>query len=155
MDKKFDTIEEAIKYATAYCSRQERALKDVKDKLVQGGLTDKQIKQVLQKLIREDYINEQRYADLYARSKVNQSKWGKIKIKRMLIAKGISISCINEALSKIDEKKYLQVVRELYERKINTIKVSDPYQKEYRIRYFLSSHGFENEIIDNLIKGND
>lgn len=70
----------------------------------------------------------------------------------MLMTKGIGVEYINNAFAQIDEQEYKQVLRYLFEKKLSSLKVNDEYQKRYRLQYFLSSHGFENELIDELFK---
>lgn len=148
--KKLETLEKAVEYAKRYCSLQESSAKDVKNKLLKYGLDSNSADKVIETLIAEDYINNERYALLYTRSKIRQSHWGKIKIKRMLLSKGISGECIKNAFSQIDEQEYKQVLQYLFEKKLSSLNVDDEYQKKYRLQYFLSSHGFETDLIEEI-----
>ncbi len=150
--KKTYTLEDAIGYAKRYCSMQETSRKDVKDKLLKLGLDNKAIEKIILQLIQEDYINEQRYAELYTRSKIKYNKWGRIKIKRMLLFKGIDIGDINFAFDQIDQQEYMKVLEHLFDKKLSSLSIEDEYQKKYRINYFLSSHGFEPNLIEQLFK---
>ncbi|MBR1626379.1 MAG: RecX family transcriptional regulator [Bacteroidales bacterium] len=153
--KKLETFEQGLAYASKYCSMQESTAKDMKNRLIKYGLEEGLADKVVKKLIEGDYINEERYALLYTRSKIRQSRWGKIKIKRMLIGKGIGIQYINDAFAQIDENEYRQVLQYLFEKKLSSLNVEDEYQKKYRLQYYLSSHGFENELIEEIFADNN
>ena len=72
----------------------------------------------------------------------------------MLLSMGIPVDCINKACSKIDEQQYKKVLEYLFTRKLSSLKVEDDYQRKYRLRYFLSSHGFENDLIEEVFSEN-
>ncbi|MBO6118597.1 MAG: RecX family transcriptional regulator [Bacteroidales bacterium] len=150
--KNLNTFEQGLEYAKKYCSLQENSAKDVKDKLIKKGLDYKTSEKIVGRLIEEDYINEQRFADIYTRSKIRQSRWGRIKIKRMLMSKGISLKYINKSFAAINEEEYKQVLEHLFNKKLSSLKVEDNYQRKYRLQYFLTSHGFETELIEDLFK---
>lgn len=153
--KRFETLEEGIDYAKRYCSLQESCAKDVKSHLLKYGMTVQQSEKIIDLLIDENYINHDRYAQLYTVSKIRQSRWGKIKIKRMLLAKGIEASCINSAFEQIDMEEYRNVLQYLFEKKLKSLQVEDEYQKKYRLKYFLTSHGFENDLIEEIFNQNN
>ena len=149
------TFEDALQYAEKYCSLQERCPKDVRCKLRDKGISEEDAKKIVSKLIKTNFISEERYTELYVRRKIHQSHWGRIKIKNMLSAKQISKNTINKALAKIDEKEYREILNMLLQRKLNNIKTEDEYQKKYQLRYYLSSHGFENELIEECFEENN
>lgn len=154
-EKKQYTIQQGLSYAMRYCSQQERTKKEVRDKLLKNGLEIKDTDRVITQLVKEDYISEQRYADLYVRSKLHQSHWGRIKIRNMLISKQIPVNCITKAFTQIDEQEYRELLMNLLDKKIQNIKTTDAYQRTYRLRYFLSSHGFENDLIEEAFRERD
>ena len=57
-----------------YCAYQERSQKEVKNKLYEMGLYTGQVNEILVYLIQEDYLNEERFAFLYAGSKRSWSE---------------------------------------------------------------------------------
>lgn len=70
----------------------------------------------------------------------------------MLIAKQIPIPYITKSFSQIDEEEYKEILYSLLDKKLGNIKTDDEYQRNYRLRYFLSSHGFENDLIEEAFK---
>lgn len=149
------TLEQAMGYARKYCALQERCPKDVKCKLNEKGLDDVEAMKIVNKLIKSNFISEQRYAELYVRSKIHQSHWGRIKIRNMLSMKQIPKTIISKALSSIDEQEYKEILESLMKKKLDNINTTDEYQRKYQLRYHLSSHGFENELIEELFEKNN
>lgn len=146
----------ALTYAMRYCAKQERAIKDVRDKLMAQKIDSKTIEKIIHNLVEEDFLNQDRFAEIYVRSKIRQNHWGRIKIKRMLKLKGLDNDTINNALNRINLQEYRQIANELFVKKYNSLgSVTDNYQKKYRLQYYLSSHGYENDLIEQLFKENN
>ena len=83
-NKQAYTIKQGEALAKQYCVEQERCQKEVFSKLISWGMNFDEADQVIASLISEGFINEQRYAKIYAKSKFNQNKWGRIKIRYSL-----------------------------------------------------------------------
>ncbi len=102
-----------------FCAYQERCKQDVLRKIttLRPAPTDKDIEEVIRYLQKENFINENRYARLFAVSKLRQKQWGKYKIKAHLRAKNISQEDIQEALDSISENEYENIKQKLMEKK--------------------------------------
>ena len=135
-----------------YCAYQERSQAEVRDKLYSLNIYGDDAEEIISELITENFINEQRFADIYAGSKFRLKKWGKIKIKNHLIEKKVSERCIREALEKLEEADYLTTARELISGKRKSIHLEDPYQINYKIYRYMISKGYEPEVIWTILK---
>ena len=91
-----------------YCAYQERCVKDVVEKLKTFDLSEKDKKEILNYLIDNRFVNDERFAKSFVRGKINQSGWGLNKIRFHLIQKGIDKALIDEALQGTDEEIYRQ-----------------------------------------------
>lgn len=94
-------------WATALCARSERCRSDLATKLRQRGCPADEARQLLDRLEDEGYIDEARYARAFVADKFRFDRWGRIKIRHQLAAKGISAAVIAEALDQIDDDEYL------------------------------------------------
>ena len=83
------------------CSRREYCSAAVLGKLRQKGLDDKDAAAVLERLVRERYVDDARYARAFVRDKALLSGWGPRKISFALSAKGISREVVEEALGEV------------------------------------------------------
>ena len=108
------TFSQGLDYAKDYCAKEERCQSQVIDKLVSLGLTMQESEDCVAELICQGYINEQRYAELFAVSKFHQNKWGKIKIAYYLKQKHISEACIKKGLEAIDYDEYISLIAEIF-----------------------------------------
>jgi len=145
------TFEEALAKAKKYCAGQEHCEHDVLLKLYEWGGHDFS-KTITEKLTKEGFISDKRYANLFTRSKINQNKWGRLKIEAALRMKNIPVTIIREALENINEKDYLHNLKTLLLKKEMEIRETDEYVKQQKISLFLMSKGYEPELIYKLFK---
>ncbi len=85
-------IEELVKIKNrilGYCAKQERCTLEVRKKLEDYGATDGMASDIMKFLLDEHFVDDQRYAGIYVRSKFNQHHWGRLKLKNGLYLKGI------------------------------------------------------------------
>jgi len=142
----------ALQKAAAYCAQCERATSEVKEKLQKWNVQNSDIEEIIQKLIDDDFLNEQRYCNAFAKDKFRFNRWGKIKIAYMLSQKNVAKECIFQALDNIDEEEYLSVLADLLKSKAKTIKETDKFQKEQKLFKFAASRGFETEAIKLVVR---
>ena len=81
------------------------------------GLQNSEVEEIIDGLVKDDFINEKRFVKAYVNDKFRLNKWGKIKIEHGLKLKGISSELINKGLKQIDEKEYLNALAELIDKK--------------------------------------
>ncbi len=105
-------------------------------------------------LISENFLNEERFAESFARGKFRIKHWGRIKIKLELKKRKVSDYSINKALGKIDETEYLQVLSNLISKKNLQIKEKDSFKKRYKLAQHAIGRGFENDLINDIIQLN-
>ena len=60
-----------------YCMMEERCRKNVYKKLLDYGMEKEKINSVIIKLMKDDFINEKRFAYFYSRGKFLINQWGK------------------------------------------------------------------------------
>lgn len=145
--KKVYSPENALVKARAYCVYQERSHQEVRDKLYEWGLWKDQVELTISQLITEGFLNEERFAITYAGGKFRIKKWGKVKIKIALKEKKVSDYCIRKALSAIDDRDYMEVLKGVVAAKSKMVKESDQRKKNYKIAQYAISRGFEAELV--------
>jgi regulatory protein len=143
--------EEALSYAMDLCSRQEKCSSDIREKLEKLKLPEAQIGKVLQTLKDEGFLDETRYAGMFVRDKLRFNRWGRIKIRYMLKAKQIPEEIIDDALEDINEKDYLEILKEELIKKRRQIKENNPYQSRNKLARFGQQRGFESGLIFQVL----
>lgn len=146
------TPEQALSKAQSYCAYQERCHKEVRDKLFQWELLPETAEGILAQLIKDNYLNEERFALTFAGGKFRIKKWGRIKIKLELEKRKVSVYCIKQALKAIEEKHYLQILDKLLSDRTKLVKHSNPIKRSYSIGQYAISRGFEPELVWERIK---
>ena len=146
------TVAQAMNRAAALCSRSEQAPADVREKLSKWGLNAVEARQVLDQLIGQGFIDEQRFARAFVNDRFIFNGWGRVKIAHQLRLKGISGELIDEAVKAIDEEKYRQRLIELLRAKWRTVNGREPRAAWAAMMRFAASRGFEAGIAGECVK---
>lgn len=134
-----------------YCGYSERCHYEVREKLFSMGLIKKDVEILLSKLIEEDYLNEERFAKLFAGGHFRQKKWGRTKIVHALRQKRVSEQNIKRGLKEIESEDYNAALAKLAETKWKSLR-GEPYlTREVKTNAFLLQRGFEREAIQQAI----
>lgn len=148
--KKFSKKEALLK-AENLCSRQEKCENDIKLKLIDWGLAEKEGNELIEILIKNSFIDNSRFARAFVREKSSIGKWGRIKIEYALKQKKINSKIIKIALEEIDNTKYdLILERELLS-KFKSIKNQDIYILKSKLVRFGISRGYENGKVFDMV----
>ena len=105
-------------------------------------------------LIEEKYIDDKRYAMAFARDKSAIAGWGEIKIRHMLLAKGVSSEVIDDSLKEIDDGKAAARLERLLDVKARSLH-DDPQKKLKLLRFAMGrGYGYDDvkSVIDRLLK---
>ncbi len=137
--------------AATYASRCEHCESEVREKLLIWGGTSEETDEIIAYLIEERYIDNQRYANSYAKDKFRFNHWGRYKISMMLRSKDIESEFIEEALGQIDDEEYLEKLQQILKDKLRSLKYSSEYEKKGKLFKFAQSRGFESGAISKVI----
>ena len=143
---------DALDKMAKYCAYQERCVKDVRDKLKTFDLPEEEKTKILDYLIDNRFVNDERFAKAFVRGKVNLSGWGVNKIRFHLIQKGIAKEIIDEALSQTDEEVYRQRLIDILKAKSKTLKAANDYEKKRKLAAYAMLKGFEGSLVWEVLK---
>ncbi len=153
MNQKVFTVDEVKKKLEHYCAYQDRCHQEVEKKLRDYRLIPEAREMILIHLIQNNYLNEQRFAQSFARGKFRIKKWGRKRIVQELKFRDISTYNIKSALQEIDEEEYLKTLEDIAQRKFDQIKESNLYLKKQKLYQHLYRKGFESDLIQETLKG--
>ncbi len=146
------TPQQSIPKIKQYCAYQERCHAEVRDKLYSFGLHKKDAEFIISQLISENYLNEERFAILYAGGKFRIKQWGKIKIRQALKLKHVSDYCIKKALKEIDEIHYQKTFEKLAKQKLKTIiDEKNIFLMKKKLQDYLLQKGYESSRISEEV----
>jgi regulatory protein len=135
-----------------YCAYQERCHSEVRTKLLDLGIRGLDLENYIVHLIQEDFLNEERFAQIYAGSKFRVLKWGKIKITQALKLKNVSAYCIKKGMQEISDDDYEATIKKLIAAKTASIKGSMklPSNKQKVLNYVLGKGYSFGDVMKHL-----
>lgn len=150
-EKKSYTFEEIKQKMMNYCVYQDRCHAEVEQKMRDFLLIPEAKDEIVLYLLKENYLNEERFTRSYIRGKFYMKGWGRNKIRQNLKFKGISEKLILKCFSEIDNIDYEKTLKNTYQKYYSEQKNLKPYQKKIKTVRYLMSKGFEyEEIIKNI-----
>lgn len=138
-----------------YCVYQDRCHYEVEQKMRDFLLIPEAKDEILMYLIKENYLNEERFTRSYIRGKFSIKNWGRNKIKMHLKQKGISDKLISKSWDEIDEEDYRKTVVKIWNDYFSRQKGLKEYQKKSKTIKYLMSRGFEYELITEYALNNN
>ena len=146
------TPDQVLDKMAKYCAYQERCVKDVSDKLKTFDILEEEKTKILEYLLDNRFVNDERFAMSFVRGKINQSGWGVNKISFHLIQKGIDKELIDEALGQTDEEVYRQRLIDILKTKAKTVKAATEYEKKRKLAAYAMQKGFEGNLVWEVLK---
>ena len=140
--------EQALQRLTIYCSRVERCVYDIRQKMMRWGLPGDEQKRAIQYLQRENFLDEKRYCQAFVHDKSRYNRWGSYKIQYELKKKQIPDFLIRETVSEIDADVYREQLRQLLTHKRKTVKGANEYEINQKLMRFAAGKGFSLEEIE-------
>lgn len=150
--KKSYTVQEIQQKIAQYCVYQDRCHKEVEEKIKSFDLIPEAREMILLNLMKDNFLNEERFAKSFARGKFRIKHWGKNRIVNELKMRDISPYNIKTALKEIDDKEYINTIYKITENRNNVISESNPYKRKKKLIDFLLRKGFETDLIFKTIE---
>ncbi|MDR3113713.1 MAG: recombination regulator RecX [Endomicrobium sp.] len=149
-DKTYRVIFDAL----TLVGRRSYSEKSLYEKLLQKGYDESNSKSAVKRLKELDYINDEKYALLYAKYLYGRGKGGLV-IRKELEQKGISQDLINKALSSFDTEgePYEQIINAI-KSKFKNFNANDAGQLRRTANYFLR-RGFSSQDISKAFRKYD
>ncbi len=144
------TVKEATLKLLQFCAYRDRSHKEVEEKLKELRMIPLACEQIITKLMREGFLNEERFARSFVSGKFRIKKWGRKKIERELKIREISAPIIKLAFTEIDEEIYLSSLKELAEKKLNLINEGNPIMRRKKLISYLLQKGYEPQLVYDL-----
>ncbi|MCE4566332.1 RecX family transcriptional regulator [Maribellus sp. CM-23] len=147
MESHEQNIKQAYSKMAQLCSRSEQCSADIRKKIMAYEIVDEIVDEIISKLIEEKFIDDERYVRAYVNDKFKINKWGKVKMRHYLLAKGLSDEVIQRGLENIDEEKYKTLLIKTMKAKAKTLKKKSRFEKMGQVIRYTQSRGFEPELI--------
>ena len=146
------TPDQVLDKMAKYCAYQERCVKEVKDKLKTFDIPEEAKAEILDYLLDNRFVDDERFTKSFVKGKVNQSGWGMNKIRFHLMQKGIAKELIDEALGQTDEEVYRQRLIDILKTKSKSVKAPSDYEKKRKLAAYAMQKGFEGSLVWEVLK---
>ena len=141
------TEQDAYLQLAALCAQAEHCQQEMRDKMRRWELDETVQNRIIDRLIKERYIDDERYARAFVKDKIRYNKWGRRKVQQGLWQKRIDADIQQRVLDEIDEKEYLDVLRPLLKQKRKSIRAASDYELNQKLVRFALSRGFTFDLI--------
>lgn len=153
--KKETTEQEAYLQLAALCAQAEHCQQEMRDKMKRWEMAPEVQERVIARLIKERYINDERYARAFVKDKIRYNKWGRRKVQQGLWMKHIDDDIQQRVLSEVDDTEYLAVLKPLLKQKAKSIKAENDYELTQKLVRFALGRGFTYDIIRQCLDVDD
>lgn len=140
---------EAYNKALTYISYKQRTKKEIKDKLCNYSIDV--IDKVIKKLDELCLLDEKKYIEAFINDQINLGNKGPFYIKKELKKLNINIDYIDEILNNINEDVWIEKVKKIVDKKINTNKKLSKESLLLKIKNDLILLGYSKNIIDKVL----
>ena len=145
--KKETTEQEAYLQLAALCAQAEHCQQEMRDKMKRWEMSPEVQERVIARLIKERYIDDERYARAFVKDKIRYNKWGRRKVQQGLWMKRIDDDIQQRVLDEVDDAEYLAVLKPLLKQKTKSIKAENDYELTRKLVRFALGRGFTYDII--------
>ena len=139
----FDAYNKTLKYIT----KKIKSKREVEKYLESFDLKSDEKKEILNKLIGLNLINDRLYCRAFINDKINISKYGVIKVNKQLQEKGIDYKIIEEELLNIDYNIVNSNLESKIKRKINNNTKYTNFELKQRLIIQFTKEGYSKEKI--------
>ena len=150
--KKEMTEQEAYLQLATLCAQAEHCEQEMRDKMKRWEIDETAQNRIIDRLVKERYIDNERYARAFAKDKIRYNKWGRRKVQQALWMKRIDNDIQQRVLDEIDDKEYLDVLRPLLKQKRKSTKAANDYELNQKLVRFALGRGFTFDIIRQCLE---
>ena len=147
------TENDAFLTLAALCAQAEHCQYEMLEKMRRWEIPEDAQARVMAKLIKERYVDDERYAQAFVKDKIRYNKWGRRKVEQALWMKRIDDDIRERVLSEVDDDEYLSVLRPLLSQKRRSMKAGSDYELNQKLVKFALGRGFTFDIIRKCISG--
>lgn len=150
--KKEMTEQEAYLQLATLCAQAEHCEQEMRDKMKRWEIDETAQNRIIDRLVKERYIDNERYARAFVKDKIRYNKWGRRKVQQALWMKRIDNDIQQRVLYEIDDKEYLDVLRPLLKQKRKSTKAANDYELNQKLVRFALGRGFTFDIIRQCLE---
>lgn len=141
------TPKEALIKVETLCAHAEHSTGEIADKLRRWGISTPDIEKIIHSLVKNRFVDDERFARAYVNDKIKFAGWGKRKVYQGLKLKKIDSDTIKGTLAEIDDSLYTTILEKIIRAKIaSKPELMESYEGRTRLFRFAVSRGFETQL---------
>ena len=145
------TQEQIISKLTAVCARAEHCKDDMLRRMQRWQVDEATQREVISYLVKEKYIDEERYARFFINDKIKYNRWGRRKVEQALYFKHIPREVYEPLLDDVANEDFESVLLPLLQNKEKNLKYANDYEKRMKLLRFAMQRGFSYEQAEKCI----
>ena len=149
------TEQEALQKLSALCARAEHSSGEMLEKMRRWQLSEDARERVLDRLIDEKFVDDERFARLFVREKIRFDRWGRRKIEQALYQKGVASDISRRVLDEVDDEAYVAELKKLIAAKRRSVQAQSDYEMRAKLTKYALGRGFGYNVIRQCIDGAD
>lgn len=138
---------EAFLTLATLCAQAEHCQWEMQEKMRRWELAEDVQARVMQRLVKERYVDDERFCRAFVKDKICYNKWGRRKVEQALWQKHIDEEIRQRVLDEVDDEEYLSVLRPLLKQKRKVTKAQNDYELNQKLIRFALGRGFTFDII--------
>jgi len=127
--------------------------KQLRDKLVKKEAEAEVIEQVMEKLERLKFVDDQGYADMYVRSR--QKRKGRIALRRELFQKGVAEEIVDKTLEPFETETQVDTATSILIKNAWRFQKEDRRKSHAKAYAFLARRGFTSDVVREALEAAD
>jgi regulatory protein len=139
-----DGLEQALAAAYRCLNRRERTQAEMRTHLVRGGIDPPDVERTIAALVAQGYLDDARFARVFAEDKRELVAWGSDRIRQALLARGVDSDLIEQALDEPDAAGEIERALALLRRRFPA-RVGDRRERERALGVLLRK-GYDTEL---------
>lgn len=134
--------QQVLQKLTAICAQGEHCIHEMREKMNRWEVDEDIQVSIIEYLVNEHFINEERYCRAYIHDKMEYNGWGRKKIEQGLWLKHIPKDISNSAFEEIDDELWVEKLRPLIAQKRKSTKGRNEYEINQKLIRFACQRGF-------------
>lgn len=139
--------------AIKYIGIKMRSISEVEEYLKKREIDEKIMQEIIEKLIKQGYLNDKIYSTCYVNDKINLSNDGPLKIVEFLRKNKIENTVMEEAISNFSKEIECEKIKKLINKQVKQNTNKGSYLLKQKILSNLVALGYHRELIVDCLNG--
>jgi regulatory protein len=146
-----DDLDKTKKAALRLLNFRPRSENELRRRLTQKNLPREAVEATVDQLKKEGWVDDEKFARLYALSRMQSGSFGKGRVRRELTQRGLSGALIESGMTAIADIDEAAAAQGLVEKRLATMRGLSLDAKKRRLHGFLMRRGFSSQVIFRVL----